>query len=429
MTAIKRLKCEKDNVAHRSLGSKKFPQSDIPPNNLIHMESFANKEADNFTTEEIYGFDYRYKKEIKEGFFNFNIASHIESMGIGCIISRFPSTRYYGSKRRILTWIYDNIKDLSFTKVLDGFGGTASVSLLFKAMEKEVSYNDALSSNTISAHAILSNHNPIKGIHEIDDFFDSIQPKNGFITKTFKGLYYTDEENSWLDGAISEILSINSFRIRCILLYCLFQSCLKKRPFNLFHRANLYLRQNRNVKKSFGNQTTWDTPFTVFAKQAYRELSRAIWNSGCKHHIIEPSDVSKIKPGYDLVYFDPPYINPKEHANDYLKRYHFLEGFIQYNNWPSKVNSNCKTLSFYPVQHIREWNNKSTFKSRLFDLISKHKSSIVVLSYVNDAYPSLNDLMEFFNKNFSEVRVSDFELTYALSINKRKELLIIGVPG
>ncbi|MGD2092595.1 MAG: DNA adenine methylase [Candidatus Aminicenantes bacterium] len=429
MSAIRRLKYEKDNLAHWSLETKKVSQGDASSNNSINMEGFTNKEADNFTTEEIYRFDYRNKKGIEEGFPNLSIANHIEPMGVGHIISRFPSTRYYGSKRRILTWIFDNIKDLPFTKVLDGFGGTASVSLLFKAMEKEVTYHDALSFNTISAHAVLSNYNPIKSFHEIDDFFDSIQPQNGFITKTFKGKYYTDEENSWLDGVIPEILSINSFRKRCILLYCLFQACLKKRPFNLFHRSNLYLRQNRNVKKTFGNQTTWDTPFTVFAKQAYRELSRAIWNSGCKHHIIEPSDISKIKPGYDLVYFDPPYINPLEHANDYLKRYHFLEGFIQYNHWPSKINKNCKTLSFFPIQHIKEWNNKSTFKARLFNLILKHRSSIVVLSYVKNAYPSVNYLMDFFNQNFTEVRVSELELNYALSKQKKKEILIIGVPG
>ncbi len=47
-------------------------------------------------------------------------------------LSSFPKTRYYGSKRRLLDWIYHALKDLPFNSVLDGFGGTASVSLLFK---------------------------------------------------------------------------------------------------------------------------------------------------------------------------------------------------------------------------------------------------------------------------------------------------------
>jgi len=44
-------------------------------------------------------------------------------------ISKFPKTRYYGSKRRLLSWIYHAVKDLPFNTVLDGFGGAASVEI------------------------------------------------------------------------------------------------------------------------------------------------------------------------------------------------------------------------------------------------------------------------------------------------------------
>lgn len=73
------------------------------------------------------------------------------------VIANFPKTRYYGSKRRLLGWIYQELKDLPFNTVLDGFGGTASVSLLFKAMGKQVNFHDALLCNTIAAKALLVN--------------------------------------------------------------------------------------------------------------------------------------------------------------------------------------------------------------------------------------------------------------------------------
>ena len=79
------------------------------------------------------------------------------------MIPLFPTTRYYGSKKRLLTWLFNNLKDIPFNSVLDGFGGTASVSLLFKAMGKEVTYNDALISNVTSAKALLANELPIRG--------------------------------------------------------------------------------------------------------------------------------------------------------------------------------------------------------------------------------------------------------------------------
>ena len=59
-------------------------------------------------------------------------------------IKRLRSTRFYGSKRKLLPWIYSNIASLEFETALDLFGGSASVSLLFKIMRKSVVYHDGL---------------------------------------------------------------------------------------------------------------------------------------------------------------------------------------------------------------------------------------------------------------------------------------------
>lgn len=63
------------------------------------------------------------------------------------ILHKAPTTRYQGSKRSILLWIYENLKSLPFDTVLDGFGGTGSVSYLFELMNKKVTFNDILPSN------------------------------------------------------------------------------------------------------------------------------------------------------------------------------------------------------------------------------------------------------------------------------------------
>lgn len=87
---------------------------------------------------------------------------------VASLIARFPKTRYYGSKRRLLDWIYHALKDLPFNTVLDGFGGTASVSLLFKMMGKEVTFHDGLLCNTISAYALLADELPfLKSVRRI----------------------------------------------------------------------------------------------------------------------------------------------------------------------------------------------------------------------------------------------------------------------
>ncbi len=68
-------------------------------------------------------------------------------MPLSIDFTKFPSTRFQGSKRKIIPWIFNVIKDLKFNTVLDGFGGTASVSYLFKKMGKAVTYNDNLKFN------------------------------------------------------------------------------------------------------------------------------------------------------------------------------------------------------------------------------------------------------------------------------------------
>jgi len=63
-------------------------------------------------------------------------------------LREFPSTRYQGSKRKILPWLWSCLRELDFSSALDVFGGTGSVSFLFKKMGKEVTYNDRLQLTT-----------------------------------------------------------------------------------------------------------------------------------------------------------------------------------------------------------------------------------------------------------------------------------------
>lgn len=342
-------------------------------------------------------------------------------------IKSFPKTRFYGSKRRLLPWIYDNLKELNFNTVLDGFGGTASVSLLFKAMGKDVTYNDILTANTISAKTLLLHKIPMS-INDAETFIDSIEPIQGTVDKNFKGVFYTDIENQWIDGAIAKIHSLTNNKQKNLMLYCLFQACLMKRPFNIFHRANLNLRTNPNVNRSFGNLTTWNTAFPLLMKKSFWEIYKFIWENETTHKVLDAKPVEKIKQGFDLVYLDPPYVSNKKFGDGYLKKYHFLEGLADYENWEATLNHTIPIKM--PLEHrfVKEWEHKLTFKNLLFNLIDKHKESIVVLSYVNHAVPSIKEISDFFETRFSKVTISTYNLNHALAKNMKNEILIIGEP-
>ncbi|PPD18081.1 MAG: adenine methyltransferase [Methylobacter sp.] len=342
------------------------------------------------------------------------------------VVARFPKTRYYGSKRRLLGWIYHALKDLPFNTVLDGLGGTASVSLLFKSMGKEVSFHDGLLCNTIAAQALLANTFPFADINEANDFIDHIQPKNGFISQTFSGMYFTDMENHWLDGAATAIHQIADPIKRSVYLYCLFQACLIKRPFNLFHRANLNLRVNKAVTRSFGNWVTWERPFSTLMKNSLLEIQTAIKPTNQSIHVLPPGDVSQLDSGYDLVYLDPPYVSNSKIGDNYLRRYHFLEGLSSYHQWKDMINTDSPIKSMNQISHINAWQNKREFRELLFSIINKHSQSIVVLSYVAGAYPSEVEITEFFKKTFRHVNILRKEFCHALAKEKKVELLFIG---
>ncbi|CAA7614358.1 Type IIs modification methyltransferase [Magnetospirillum sp. LM-5] len=345
-------------------------------------------------------------------------------------IARFPSTRYYGSKRRLLGWMYGHLAGLRFETVLDAFGGTGSVSLLFKAMRKQVTYHDGMRFNEDVAQTLLADDLAFART-ELESLLASVSPCTATIARRFDGVFFTAAENCWLDGFI-EALAEAALSAKYVALsrYLLYQACLKKRPFNLFHRANLGLRTRSGVKRSFGNAVTWERSFADHMVQAYDELARlALPRTRCAS-ILPASDPNLISPGYDLVYVDPPYINREQRYNrdDYWRRYHFLEGLACYQNWEEQIDPASEIGLFPAPDWFGEWGRIGAFKDRLFSFVDAHRRSIVVLSYVSGAHPSEAEIKAHFEDRFSEVSVHSAPHHHALSKSRKRELLFIGRP-
>lgn len=345
-------------------------------------------------------------------------------------ISRFPATRYYGSKRKLLPWVFDSLKLLQFDTVLDAFGGTGSVSQLFRAMRKRVYYHDAFRFNAHVANALLTEDATIS-LDRLNTIVDQVRPRSGTVAKNFKDIFFLPSEDEWIDGFAALIGEMEiSEADRSLLHYLLYQSCLKKRPFNLFHRSNLAIRTASDVTRSFGNATTWEKTFREHMSQSLAELLAYRRDRLPPATVLPSGDVSLLKPGYDLVYLDPPYVSAEERRNrdNYWRRYHFLEGLSRYGEWSGLIEPGSSIGMMREPAHFTDWSRKKHFKEKLFDLIDRHKASTVVLSYVKAAYPDDAIIREFFESKFARVTVHSTEHSHALSGSKRRELLYIGVP-
>ncbi|MFQ5825401.1 MAG: DNA adenine methylase [bacterium] len=336
----------------------------------------------------------------------------------------FPTTRYQGSKLKILDWIWESIKHIDFETALDAFGGTGCVGYMFKCKGKEVTYNDVLTFNYYIGLALIENNQLNLTKEEIcylitrhDEFH-----YDDFITKTFRDIYFMDEENFWLDVVVQNIQTLENKYERALAFFALFQACIIKRPYNLFHRKNLYMR-TANVKRSFGNKATWDKSFQYYFKHFVTEANFCVFDNGKKCQALN-EDALELKNTYDLVYIDTPYISAKGIGVDYLEFYHFLEGLANYKKWEDKINFNSKHKKFKAPKSI--WADKNKIHKAFDDLFYHFKDSILVVSYRDYGIPIEEELFELLKrhkKNVYEVKKKNYK--YALSKNDTHELLFI----
>ena len=339
---------------------------------------------------------------------------------------KLPSTRYLGSKRKMVKWIWENVRHLSFDSFLDIMGGTGVVGFCAKRRGKRVLYNDILKFN----YQV--------GVATIENGYETITPQElalitsrhgdipypSFIEDTFSEIYYTDEENAWLDMVITNIDHFLRNRYKRALAWAaLGQACLVKRPFNLFHRKNLYLRF-QHVSRSFGNKTTWDTPFPAHFVNFVREYNSLVFDNGRDNKALncDVFDLDIASEAPDLVYIDPPYLPVKGDKPDYHLYYHFLEGMVDYVTWPQMINgeNRIKPMRYTPSP----WTNGHTIYDAFDRLFQKLRDvPFIVLSYNSEGVPSQEELFSMLRKYKRNVDLAVKEYQYVLSKQRPKELL------
>lgn len=353
-------------------------------------------------------------------------------------IKIYPSTRYQGSKRKIIPWIYENIKDLEFDSVLDACGGSASVSYLFKKMGKSVTYNDYLKFNSLIGKAIIENQTITFSKEDLTNLLRHELQTPDFINKFFRGIYYLENENEWLDKIGYGIFNMNHYTgnileyKKSLAYYALFQACLIKRPFNLFHRKNLYIR-TADVERNFGNKVTWEKDFEKTFIEFIDEVNSLVFDSGTACRALNQSIFEIEDTDFDLVYLDPPYFN-KEGTNEtsnYLRCYHFLEGLSMYNEWEDKIDTQTPNLRMSEQQAINRFDKENIHKSFRF-LIEKFSNSTIVISYKKGGTPSIESIVRMLKEYKDVVYTRSQHYKYALNrqngnAKKNREVLIIGI--
>jgi len=340
---------------------------------------------------------------------------------------RFPATRYQGSKRRLLPALAGIFARLEFGTALDPMCGTGAVAYLLKTMGKAVTAADALAFNAAAARALVENDGEIAGPLAGDlarGLPDPAAPP-GLVETAYDGIFFEREENRFIDQILPRINALPSPR-RELALWCLGQACLRKRPYNLFHRANLAMRR-RDVPRGFGNKATWDTPFPAHLERLAAAADRAVF-AGARPCRAGRGDVLEADPaGFDLVYLDPPYVSGRGTGVDYLDFYHFLEGLAEPAGWEGRI------LHRYRHKPLRgrgagPWSHPARIAGAFEAAIERFAPAVLVISYRSDGIPSVSEIAGWLGRAGKRVEVVDIgRYTYALSTNRRsREVVLVG---
>lgn len=311
-----------------------------------------------------------------------------------------------GSKQGILSPIWSAIKHLPFTSVLDAFSGSGCVGYLFKSQGKSVISNDFLKYAYHLANALVANgHETLTG----DDVAMLLEPnaqRQNFIQETFRGLYFSDEDNLFLDNTRANIQLLNSSYQQSLALSALNRACIKRRARGVFtYTGERYNDGRRDLRISLQRQFI----------EAIQLLNGAIFDNG-QQNIALNQDVFSLDVAPDLVYLDPPYYTPLS-DNDYLRRYHFVEGLSCY--WQG-----VEILHHTKTKKLRKYYTPFDSRTEVYGaferLFKKFSNSIIVVSYSSNSLPTREELTEMLKSIKGNVTVHNIQHQYSFGTHAHK---------
>lgn len=329
-----------------------------------------------------------------------NIALSIVPAPLPAQVDKYPSTRYMGSKSKLLLQIWDIASQFKFDSVVDLFAGSGIVGYMFKAQGKTVISNDYMAMSTTFAKAMIENNSVILPRSEAQKLLIESHESDHFVYTTFAGLYFSDHDNEIIDTLRANIAAIRDPYKRAIGMSALMRACIKKRPRGIFtYIGDRYDDGRKDLKKSFEEQFI----------DAVNAVNNSIFDNG-KTNKAKNNDAMQLRiDAPDMVYIDPPYYSPYS-DNEYVRRYHFVEGLAR--NWEGvEIQQHTITKKFksYPTPF-------STRKGAAdaFDLLfKKYATSIIIVSYSSNSLPTLDEMVSILSKHKEHVEVIPVDYQYS----------------
>ena len=336
-------------------------------------------------------------------------------------IKKFPLTRFMGSKRKLLDAIWGQAQRFQIDSAIDLFSGSGIVGYMLKSHGLRVTSNDYMHMAYMFSKAMIENNNVHLSQKEALSLMVRTREPDHFVAETFRGLYFSDEDNEFIDIVRDNISQLTHPVKRAIAMTALIRACMKKRPRGLFTYTGLdkYNDGRKDLQLSFRQQFLDNVEL----------VNHAVFSNG-KRNTAVCGDVMSLEAEADLVYIDPPYFSPFS-DNEYVRRYHFVEGLAR--NWNGvEIQENTQTKKFknYPTPFSTKDGAAAAFDA----LFRKYARRVLIVSYSSNSLPSQEEMVEIMSRYKRHVEVVPIDYTYSFGNqgvavthrNRVQEFLFVG---
>lgn len=313
---------------------------------------------------------------------------------------KYPSTRFMGSKNKLLPELWAIASQFKFDSAIDLFSGSGIVGYMFKSHGKSVLSNDYMSMCGAFTKAMIENDSITLSHDEALSLMEPNAPIDNFVQTTFKDLYFSDDDNHLIDVIRANIKTIRNPYKRSIAMSALIRACLKKRPRGIFtYVGHRYDDGRKDLTMSFRAQFL----------EAVEAINDAVFDNGRKSKSRVGDALTLNNKDAELVYIDPPYYSRRS-DNEYVRRYHFVEGIAR--DWDGvEIQEHTLTKKFksYPTP----------FSSRkgaatAFDLLfKKFRDRILIVSYSSNSEPTLDEMVALMTRHKKHVEVVPIDYRYS----------------
>jgi DNA adenine methylase len=322
-------------------------------------------------------------------------------------MTKYPSTRYMGSKNKLLDAIWNVASQFEFDTVHDLFAGSGVVSYLFKTQGKQVLSNDYMAMSHTFSKALIENSHTTLSMTEAQALVDAPTPNDGFVEMTFQGLYFSDDDNRLIDRIRANINRLSDPYKQAIARAALIRACVKKRPRGIFtYTGERYDDGRKDLKLSLTTQFL----------QAVETLNAAVFSNDKNSVSLHKDALDIPSKGCDLVYLDPPYYSPYS-DNEYVRRYHFVEGIAR--DWQGveiQQHTTTKKFKSYPTPFSSRQGATAAFDA----LFKRFKDSILLVSYSSNSQPTQEEMLALMGKYKTHVQAIPVNHRYSMGNQKHK---------